>query len=246
LYLLQKLTVKQVKEFQLSIAHFKEGKFEDALSQINYCIKEDGNNTEYYFFRARVFSRLGDFDSALADFNKLIDLDPYNPSYINDRAVVLHLMKNDEEALAEFDRAINLDPKNPYHFSSRAYFRDRIGDLKGAIEDYERAIELDPEDAVAYNNKGLLEEKLGYQERAKSSFSKADDLIGYSPNKNTEPIPSQRKDSVHDTKVTQREEESKKVTVKDYFMVMKKILTNPSTRHEFFGFIKSKFNNEPK
>jgi tetratricopeptide (TPR) repeat protein len=155
-------------------------------------------------------------------------------------------MKNDEEALAEFDRAINLDPKNPYRFSSRAYFRDRIGDLKGAIEDYERAIELDPEDAVAYNNKGLLEEKLGYQERAKSSFSKADDLIGYSPNKNTEQKPAQTKDSFGGTNKTRREEGPKKITVKGYFSVIKKVFTNTSTRQEFIGFIKSKFNGEPK
>jgi tetratricopeptide (TPR) repeat protein len=153
-------------------------------------------------------------------------------------------MKKNEEALAEFDRAINLDPKNPYRFASRAYFRDRIGDLTGAIEDYEKAIELDPDDAVAYNNKGLLEEKLGYRERAKSSFTKADDLIGYSPKENTESLPKPDTDSqiIGENRF---ENDPKKVTVKNYFKLVNNILTNPSTRQEFMLFLKSKLTGKP-
>jgi tetratricopeptide (TPR) repeat protein len=234
-----------VKEFQLSISYFKEGKFQEALTQINFCISKESNNPEFYNFRARVHSRLGIFDEALMDFDKIIGIDPYNPSYINDRAVVLHLMKKDDEAMAEFDRAINLDPKNPYRFSSRAYFRDRIGDLKGAIEDYEIAINLDPEDAVAYNNKGLVEEKLGYQQRAKSSFSKADELIGYNPDETSLPKPHEVKE-VNNLKENQLEVDSKKLTFDDYLLMLKKVLTNPTTRQEFLGFLKSKIKSSSK
>ena len=234
-----------MEEFQSSVSNFKVGRFEEALTQINFCISKDDNNAEFYFFRARVHSRLGNFDSALKDFDRLIGFDPYNPTYINDRAVVLHLMKNNEEAMAEFERAINLDPKNPYRFASRAYFRDRIGDLAGAIEDYEKAIELDPEDAVSYNNKGMVEEKLGYQERSKSSFFKADDLIGYKQDEISE---SKTDEKIKDQKSTDNQflPDSKKLDFEYYFKVIKNILINPSTRQEFVGFLKSKFGSSSK
>jgi tetratricopeptide (TPR) repeat protein len=228
-----------VKEFQSSVSYFKEGKFQEALDQINFCLEKE-ENSEYYFFRARVNSRLGNLNDALNDFDKLISIDPYNPSYINDRAVVLHLLKKNEEAMHEFDRAINLDPKNPYRYSSRAYFKDRLGDLKGAIEDYEKAIELDPEDAVAYNNKGLVEEKLGYQERAKTSFSKADDLTGYNP-KEMPASQTEKTQQVSDNYGETAVSTTKKISLGNYFRMIKNLFRNSNTRKEFFAFVKSKF-----
>jgi tetratricopeptide (TPR) repeat protein len=117
--------------------------------------------------------------------------------------------------------------------------------LTGAIEDYEKAIELDPEDAVSYNNKGLVEEKLGYQERSKSSFSKADDLIGYKT-KETPESDAQKKIKEQKFKESQTPSSPKKITASNYLKMVKNILTNPTTRQEFVSFLKSKFGSSSK
>ncbi len=235
-----------VKSFEQGVIYFKEGKFKEALEIINGCIVDDANNNEFYFFRARVLSRMGNFTASLADFDQLVDSEPYNTTYISDRAVVLHLLNRNQEALSELDRALNLDPSNPYRYSSRAYLKDRIGDLEGAIEDYEKAIELDPEDAVAYNNKGLVEEKMGYRDLSSESFEKADSLVGDKPSTNDtskeNPSPDDSTDQRQDI-FPQNVSESKsaKVSAQSYLSTLTRIFSDKKTRNEFFSFIQSGF-----
>nr|WP_255806905.1 tetratricopeptide repeat protein [Belliella alkalica] len=215
------------------------------MDAVNSCIEEDVNNTEYYFFRARVHSRMGNFSLALEDFDYLIQFEPYNASYISDRAVVLHLLKRNEEAATEFDRALNLEPGNPYRYSSRAYFRDRIGDFQGALDDYDKAIEMDPEDAVAYNNRGLVEEKMGYISRSKKSFEKADDLVGYKPKNLSEEKPKSDTEKTKSTfSMPKQENADKSISFEKYMNIFKKVFTDKSTWSEFVDFIGSGFKNK--
>ncbi|WP_228780178.1 tetratricopeptide repeat protein [Aquiflexum lacus] len=240
-----KQIITNVENFEKGVAFFKEGKFRQALEQVNLSISKDAENLEFYFFRARVNSRLGEFNSSLEDFDFLISQEPYNPTYINDRAVVLHLLKRNDEAMSEFDRAVNLEPGNPYRFASRAYFKDRIGDLLGSIRDYEKAIELDPEDAVSYNNKGLVEEKLGYIQKSKTSFKKSDDLIGYEPeyhdqniNQGSEFPKAKTNDS---NNLNQGINSDNQMNISKYFGMISKLISDKGTRIEFWKFLRSKF-----
>nr|WP_255742823.1 tetratricopeptide repeat protein [Belliella calami] len=210
------------------------------MDTVNACIENDVKNTEYYFFRARVHSRMGNFSLALEDFDYLIQFEPYNPSYISDRAVVLHLLKRNEEAAAEFDRALNLEPGNPYRYSSRAYFKDRIGDFQGALDDYDKAIEMDPEDAVAYNNRGLVEEKMGHISRSKKSFEKADELVGYKSNQNTKSdLTQQSEHRKPEFTMPKQENSGRTVSFEKYMKIFKKVFTDKSTWSEFVEFIGS-------
>ncbi|MCH7409837.1 tetratricopeptide repeat protein [Belliella sp. DSM 111904] len=232
--------------FEQSVAYFKSGKFDEALDNINECLKEDSDNKEFLFFRARIYSRLGKFDLSLNDFDRLTGFEPFNPTYISDKAVVLHLLGRNEEAASEFDSALNLEPNNPYRYSSRAYFKDRIGDLQGAIDDYTKAIEMDPEDAVAYNNRGLVEEKLGYKELAQRSFQQADDLVGYKPKSENTASSDEHinKQKAKEFTMPKQENPPNSLNVKGYFDVVKKLFTDKSTRDDFFSFIASGFKNK--
>jgi tetratricopeptide (TPR) repeat protein len=229
------ITIKPIQltvgNFEQSVLYFKEGNFEAALKMINGCIEDDRSNLEFIFFRARVSTRLGLLEDSLKDFDTLVKMEPYNPTYIGDRAVVLHLLKRNAEAEEGFDQALNLEPSNPYRYSSRAYFKDRIGDLSGAIEDYEKAIDLDPEDAVAYNNKGLVEEKLGYQEKSRKSFNKADELVGYKPENHKKDVNVLNQNEAV-------EENPARFSFKGYFEIVKKVVTEKSTREEFWNFLR--------
>lgn len=236
-----------MESLEIGIDHYKKGRFEEALQVFNQLIASAGPQPEHLHYRARIQSRLGALDQAINDFDTLIGLDPYNTTFISDRAVVLHLLKRNEEAMQAFDQALNLDPNNPYRYSSRAYFRDRIGDLKGAIEDYEQAIALDPEDAISLNNKGLVEEKLGYQAASRKSFSEADRLTGYSPSQHKQPEKDRAESKIGNDAsgpIAPQEaapEKSKSLSVKHFFMILNKLVTDKATRKEFTDFIRSTF-----
>ena len=227
-------------QYQQGIAYFKEGKFKESLVIFNHLVSNNASHPTYILYRGRIHSRMGSFDLALRDFDELLELEPNNADYIGDRAVVLHLLRRNQEALSELDRALEMDPDNPYRYSSRAFLKDRIGDLQGAIADYEIAIAMDPEDAISINNKGLVEEKLGYQERAKESFKRADELVGYHPNGNTAAV-----ETAHQAQApsSSRDEEDvdKRLTFSSYLSILGDVFTDQNIRKDFFKFVSDKF-----
>jgi tetratricopeptide (TPR) repeat protein len=230
-------------QFQQGISYFKDGKFKESLVIFNQLVTDNPTHPPYILYRGRIHSRMGSFDLALRDFDQLLSLEPKNADFISDRAVVLHLLKRNQEALFELDRALDLDPDNPYRYSSRAFLKDRSGDFEGAIADYEIAIEMDPEDAISINNKGLVEEKLGYQERAKESFKKADELVGYRPGEhNTIVEPAQEAAELPIT--TEEEEVDKKLTFSSYFSTLGDVFTDQNIRKDFFKFVSDKFSGK--
>jgi len=181
-----------LNSIEKGIEECRNGAFEKGILFFNEVLEKDSDHIEALYNRARAFSKTGQLVESLDDFKRIMIISPSNASYIGDYAVSLHLNNKNDEAAQQFELALSLEPNNPYRYSSRAFFKDRIGDLEGAIEDYEKAVQLDPEDAIALNNKGLVEEKLGYQDKAKQSFSKSNDLVGYKPDQkeveSTEPI----------------------------------------------------------
>jgi Flp pilus assembly protein TadD len=221
--------------FEIALANFKDGKFEESLVILNKLISKKPNQPEFHLNRGRVLSRLSRAAEAILDFDLIVELEPYNTDFMSDRAVVLHLLKRNDEALTEFDRAANLDPRNPYRYSSRAYFKDRVGDLEGAIQDYDKAIELDPEDAVAYNNRGLVEEKVGYQARAKKSFLKADDLVG---DKAPETKPLSKEDSSAAISNEKGNPKNADMSLSHFWKTFRSIFSDSKTRSEFSKYLK--------
>lgn len=170
-----------LKSIEKGIEACRSGAFEKGVEYFSEALEKDATNIDALYNRARALSKTGQLVKSLNDFKIITEILPSNASYIGDYAVSLHLNNKNDEAAQQFELALSLEPTNPYRYSSRAFFKDRTGDLEGAIIDYEKAVELDPEDAIALNNKGLVEEKLGYQDKAKQSFSKSNDLVGYKP-----------------------------------------------------------------
>ncbi|WP_323756296.1 tetratricopeptide repeat protein [Roseivirga sp.] len=206
---------KWIKE---GVKHCENAKFEEGVKCFNKALEKEPNHTTGLHNRARALSRIGQLEAALADFEKLTQLFPCHASFIGDYAVALHLNDKNDLALVHFEKALQLEPTNPYRYSSRAFFKDRTGDLEGAIADYEKAVEMDPEDAIALNNKGLVEEKLGYKDKAKQSFDRSNNLVGYDPTK-TNPLPKteNKAPKFTSTKPTNRWEVVKSVFTKEGF-----------------------------
>jgi tetratricopeptide (TPR) repeat protein len=210
----QALMVEQL--IQKGVQSCSDAKFEEGVKYFNQALQAVPDHPQALSNRARALSRVGKLEEALADFKRLMDLHPGNAQFIGDYAVALHLNERNDEATAMFDKALTLDSQNPYRYSSRAFFKDRIGDTEGALADYDQCIALDPEDAIALNNRGLVEEKLGYKDKAKKSFDRSNELVGYEPKKK-EDSPAKVETSIPGDKIAPPQPTTRWEVVKSVF-----------------------------
>ncbi len=61
---------------RLTIAYYSSGYFDKALESVNFFLKKDPNNAQYYFSRAAIFVGLGRRSQAIADLQKVIEINP--------------------------------------------------------------------------------------------------------------------------------------------------------------------------
>lgn len=174
---------------------------------------------------------------AIHYLSRAITISPANAQLFSERAVAFFLNNQLAKALEDFDVAQSLEPHNPYRYSSRAFVKNTMGDTPGAIADYEKAIALDPEDAISLNNLGLIQEKLGYQEQAKRNFSMADTLEGRALEN---PGPDQSKVEKEQEPDSNKPAQKRKISLKDYSVVLKSVLTSKEGFKEFISFLSGK------
>lgn len=88
----------------------KEGRFDEAIADINNRIKLQPDKGELYLRRA-VFLRLQNkLDEAISDINKAIEIEPQNPTFYLARAEFFNLAKNDRAVLRDVQTALSLSP----------------------------------------------------------------------------------------------------------------------------------------
>jgi len=211
-----------MKKLQKGKDLFDKRLYNEAIEVLNSFLKETPNNADALYIRAICYRKTGNFEESIADFTTILKRLPEEASLYCERGISYFHHKNIELSLKDLDKAVLLEPNNPYRYTSRAYIKANIN-VNDAIKDYKKAIELDPEDEIAYNNLGLLEENIGKMTSAKEHFKKADEIVGYHPEK-IENIDTQKQDSIG--------------------KIMLSIFTSKKTRNEYFNFIKSLFKNK--
>jgi tetratricopeptide (TPR) repeat protein len=188
---------------------------------------KNSKNSEELSLKGYSLQKLEKWEEAMQVWNSLIILNDLEPYYYLERGVCKFRMRF-PHVLEDFDKAVNLNPNNPYFYSCRAYVKDKIGDSEGAIEDYTKAHQLDPEDALILNNLGLAEQKLGYTHKARQSFEKSNDIIGYEEKFYQSENISKEKDAQPKEKST----------------IWQQIKLMMSSKQEFRKFLKEAFSKE--
>ncbi len=207
-------------------------KYQQAIEGLSEIIANDTYNTEALIWLAKAQFKLELFQESIENYNKVINLMPLEADLYADRGLCFHMAGETKLALLDFDKAVELEPENGYRYSCRAFVKDYYKDFKGALTDYNKAIELDPKDAIAYNNKGVLEEKLGFAGQAKKSFHHSNEIQGIDLEKELAKI------NVSDSPtITLPKPETKKLTGKQYFTVLKSVFTSTRGLNEFIKFL---------
>lgn len=90
----------------------KEGKFDEAIADLNNRIKLQPDKGELYLRRADFLRLQNKLDKAILDVSQAIEIEPQNPTFYLARAEFFNLAKNNEAVLKDVLTALSLDSDN--------------------------------------------------------------------------------------------------------------------------------------
>ena len=88
----------------------KEGRFDEAIADINKRIEAQPNNGELYLRRAEFLKLQDKLDEAIADISRGIKIEPDNPTFYIARAEYYNLAGDSEAVLKDVQTAASLAP----------------------------------------------------------------------------------------------------------------------------------------
>jgi tetratricopeptide (TPR) repeat protein len=177
---------KKIRELKTRLENMKlfeqqygSGLYLDAIAGYNIAIKKDVANIDYYFGRARCYSKTGDYHHALKDYDKIIKMDPSLVQAYRLKGAIFEIQDEYDEAIANYEVCAPIENKiDLYH--KIASLQVMQGHLDAAVEAYDKAIQINNKVAYPFHLRGELLYKLNKVHEAEESFTHA---ISLDPNK---------------------------------------------------------------
>ena len=126
---LQEQTYEKAKKF------FEEGKYEEAIDQLDQAIEQDPNSKNAYVLRGTSYDSIGQYDQAMADYTRAIEIDPEFVAAYNNRGSVYITLEQYEKGLPDLNKALELNPENANSYYNRAIIHTFLGKPAEVISD---------------------------------------------------------------------------------------------------------------
>lgn len=143
---LSQLTIKDKTKSELLInrgaANASQGRYQDALNDLNEGLSLDPNNKNGYFNRSLVYFTTGQYAKAVEDYSTYLKYDPYNANVWYERGMLRRSLNNGKEAIEDLSRAIQLNPNLGLAYRERARAHLLLGNKAAAEQDYQRAAQF--------------------------------------------------------------------------------------------------------
>ena len=140
--------------------------FDNALNDLNECIKRDSVFFPAYFSRALIHYKELEYRKREKSFEIVVADEKTAQVRSLDYAKIRE----------DLDKVIELAPDFVYAYYNRANILTIMKDYRGAIADYNKVLEIDPNMADAYFNRGLTHIFLGNNRLGIQDLSKAGEL----------------------------------------------------------------------
>lgn len=153
------------KEFlDKGIYDIRDGKFENAIENINKSLELKKDWEIPYFYRGVANQALENFDDAILDYTKAIQLnDRMTDAYYNRAHITLSRKDignpDVEKAVSDLEKALKLDPKFIDALFAMAAAWKKLGEYHKALEYLEKLIEIEPDAIQAKALKKLILQK---------------------------------------------------------------------------------------
>jgi len=129
-----------------------------AIEDFSRAISLDPKDSESFFYRGKVHTRLKAWANAESDYSEAIGLDPVNPEYLLARGQLRYVNGQLEEALADFTEAIGQDPDFATGYYHRGITFQRMGRVSEACSELLKAKTLGMEAAATVLKKVCKED----------------------------------------------------------------------------------------
>lgn len=120
----------------------KQGKFKEAIDELNAIIKADAFCTDAWIARGEAFHDREQYLSAVSDFTHAIEESPTNLQAYYDRSLTYFTMKQYNDAMQDIDKALDLEPNNEKSHSLRGDVLTAREQFQEAINEYQHANKL--------------------------------------------------------------------------------------------------------
>lgn len=124
------------------------GDYSDALrflEEASYFDLEPKEKARIYFFKGKVYMRIGDYPRANSNYDKCLELAPdYLDAYVN-KAYIQKRQDHLDNAIELLNQAIKISDKDAQCYFNRACYHSLKGDKDKTERDLKRAVELDRE-----------------------------------------------------------------------------------------------------
>ncbi|MFA5714030.1 MAG: tetratricopeptide repeat protein, partial [Bacteroidales bacterium] len=150
-----------------------DGRYREAIVQLNLLVRIDSTLYEAYFFRGIAKYNLEDFLGAQSDFDKTLELNPLYTLAYHYRAITHSRIGKYELALKDLEEAVDLRPgyTGLYFSKGVTYFLSQQFDK--AIEEFDKFLRREPKESDAYLNRGASYLYLGDTLKALSDYNMA-------------------------------------------------------------------------
>jgi tetratricopeptide (TPR) repeat protein len=170
---------KKIRELKTRLENMKlfeqqydSGLYLNAIAGYNIAIKKELANIDYYFGRARCYSKTGDYNLALKDYDKIIKIDPSLGKAYRLKGAIFEIQDQYDEAIANYEICASMENEiGLYH--KIASLQVIQGHLNAAIEAYDKAIQTNNKVAYPFHLRGELLYKLNKVPDAEKSFTNA-------------------------------------------------------------------------
>lgn len=146
------------------IYNFQDGKYEDALENINKSLEMKNDWAIPYFYRGAVYDAMDEYDEAMLDYTKALSIDDKMTDAYYNRAKIILSRKdienpNIQNAISDLEKALALDEKFVDALFAMAAAYKKLGDYHKALTFLEKLLEIEPDAVHAKALKKLILQK---------------------------------------------------------------------------------------
>ncbi len=146
------------------IYNFQDGKYEDAIENINKSLELKNDWAIPYFYRGAVYDAMEKYDEAMLDYTKALSIDDKMTDAYYNRAKIILSRKdienpNIQNAINDLEKALELDNKFVDALFAMAAAYKKLGDYHKALSYLEKLLEIEPDAVHAKALKKLILQK---------------------------------------------------------------------------------------
>ncbi|GBO55571.1 high-affnity carbon uptake protein Hat/HatR [Pseudanabaena sp. lw0831] len=173
-----KNNLQDIWKLSQSELYRQQGKYDDALQNLNEVIKANPRNNFALLSRGFTYGNKGSFKEAEADFRAALQIDEQDEVAYRNLGYVLQKQNKLDEAISAYRKVIDINPIYIDAYNDLGSVFVSQNKLDEAISAYRQAIDIDPKYTNAYYNLGIV---LGKQNKFEEEISAYRQAIAIDP-----------------------------------------------------------------